>query len=317
MSSMLAPLAVLLWPILSIGLVLALRLASAIDVAFVARDEEERVPAGRAVIVVFVFLGAAACARLATQAVVVEAFRIPSGSMAPTLVIGDHVLVDKLRYSVGTPSRGDVVVFEQPCRPDTMFISRLVALGGDTVEVRCGIVYVNDAPLAAEHVDAECSFWDRDEMGTWEKRSCSTYRESLGGVTYETLHEPSLPERRREVVATKGPAGTGYQAVARLTDFPGLRPPSCSAYGLGGETTPVEGRIEPASAGDLGGPCAPQRHYVVPEGHAFVMGDNRDNSSDSRLWGPVPMTSITGRFESIWWSSGPHGIRWKRLGRTP
>src|SRR4051812_23458807 len=99
-------------------------------------------------------IGAAVLIALALRAFVIEAFKIPSSSMYPTLEIGDHIFVNKFIYGVRIPwtntklfelrgpARGEVIVFMQPCEPDRDYIKRVVALAGDTVEVRCNVVYV-------------------------------------------------------------------------------------------------------------------------------------------------------------------------------
>jgi signal peptidase I len=198
------------------------------------------------------------------RAVVVQAYKIPSKSMLPTLLVGDHILVNKFLYGVklpGTsyrlpavrlPERGDVVVFVPPDDPNRDFIKRVVGLPGDTVEVRAKRVYVNGTPSEQEthavHVD------DRPVVDIKE-----------------------------------GPPG-----AVRECAFPR---PGSDVYR------------------DWFGPCA------VPPGHYFVMGDNRDQSQDSRFWGYVPMSAIRGNAFVIYWSwdwneSLPiwRRVRWGRIG---
>src|SRR3954464_10345569 len=111
---------------------------------------------------------------LALRAFVIEAFKIPSSSMYPTLEIGDHIFVNKFIYGLRipwtstkflelrAPKRGEVIVFMQPCEPDRDYIKRVVATAGDTVEVRCGVLYVNDIAVPQELVDANAAYDDND-----------------------------------------------------------------------------------------------------------------------------------------------------------
>ncbi len=175
----------------------------------------------------------------------VQAFKIPSGSMKPTLLVGDHLLVSKSSYGIklpfsdrviiplGQPERGDIVVFRFPEDRDKDFIKRVIALPGETVEVRNKQVYINGKPLD-------------DPWGHYSDRVI-------------------LP--------------------------PGVQPR------------------------DNFGPI------TVPAGQYFVMGDNRDQSYDSRFWfggrgGLVPIQDILGRAIVIYWSweDDTFGVRWSRLG---
>jgi signal peptidase I len=195
---------------------------------------------------------------LGIRTFVVQAFKIPSGSMLPTLEIGDHILVNKFVYGprlevpltpwsfgqlpgLREPRPGDVIVFVYPRERDKDFIKRVIAVGGQTIEVRRKQVYIDGKPWDDSHV-----------------------RFVRGNPV------PNAPAER------------------------GVRP--C-------------GRV---SQGDPGADCAP---FTVPAGHVFVMGDNRDESFDSRFWGPVPIEDIKGLALVIYWSwGGDRWVRWSRIG---
>jgi len=186
---------------------------------------------------------------LVIRAFVVQAFKIPSGSMKPTLLIGDHILVNKFIYGIkvpftdyelihiSNPKRGDIVVFEYPVDPSKDFIKRVIGLPGDTIRIDNKVVYVND----------------------------------------QALIEPYAVQSDDKIL----PAGV--------------------------------------SPRDNVGPL------VVPPRSLFVMGDNRDESYDSRFWKFVSMDALKGKAFIIYWSWNKEGrfvlnpnesyVRWNRLGR--
>ena len=281
-------------------------------------------------------IGIAVMIALFLRAFVVEAFKIPSGSMIPTMEIGDHIFVNKFIYGLRIPftttrffewrqpERGEVIVFINPCQPDKDFIKRIVATEGDTVEVRCDILYVNGTAVPVRQSGADgCDYWDMDQKGRWDKATCSSYVEMQSGVEYTTIHSEERPLRDQERNdRLKG----RYTTLTGHHDFPGERANDCSDSEEAPDPRSPEqrrrsqGRVEPSVPENqrYQGPCAPQRRYVVPEGHVFVMGDNRENSSDSRAWGPVPLENIKGKALFIWWSSKPEeqgGIQWERIGK--
>ncbi len=174
-----------------------------------------------------------------------------SGAMIPTLRIGDWLVA----VPGSRPQRGDVVVHAAPpSAPDQdPQIKRVVAVGGDTVEVREGRLVLNGAPVQQERSQAPCTYDARGNDGTWRPEPCVGFVESIGARAYETSCTPSI------------------------------------------------------SCGDV----APQ---VVPAGHVFLLGDHRDHSADSRVYGPVPEERIIGRAAWVYWSFGPSGIRWDRVG---
>jgi signal peptidase I len=201
-------------------------------------------------------IGIAVAIALLLRAFVVEAFQIPSGSMIPTLEVGDHIFVAKFSYGLVVPfsnkkilefrepSRGDVIVFKYPQDPSIDYIKRVVGLPGEKVEVRNNEVFINGKPMAREHVGA---FHDE---GPADDHDSELWHETLGTKQHETLQEP--------------------------------------------------GRA-PSNFGPL----------VVPAGNVFVMGDNRDNSSDSRVWGTVDHELIKGKALIVWWSRGtPDDAPW-------
>ncbi len=166
---------------------------------------------------------------------VVQAFKIPSPSMVPTLLVGDHILVNKFLFgfrvpfadgkiiAIREPERGDVIVFRYPRDRKLDFIKRCVAVGGETVEVREKQVFINGAAVEFE----QAVFLDEGSL--------LTGRDTFGPVT-------------------------------------------------------------------------------VPEGKVFVMGDNRDNSNDSRFWGFVDLKDVKGKAMVIYWSWNK-AKRWPRFGR--
>ncbi len=193
-----------------------------------------------------------------------EPFRIPSGSMLPTLHIGDFILVNKFDYGirlpvtntkiipVGSPERGDVVVFKYPMDTQVDYIKRVVGLPGDTVEYRDKVLYVN---------------------GVEQKQTGS--RDFVDDSTMITLEE------RDEQL------GEANHLIAR----DGRRP----------SWVPLQGILRKEKSCDYN-----ERGFVctVPEGHYFMMGDNRDNSEDSRYWGFVPDEDLVGRAVLIWANFG-------------
>jgi signal peptidase I len=308
----------LAWPFLALASLIAAliavalgRIGSAVEVALLERR-------GRAtpVQLLAIYGGSVVGAivlSMAIQTWVIEAFKIPSGAMIPTLQIGDHVLVNKLAT---TPERGAVMVFVHPCEPDKDFVKRVVGLPGDTIEVRCDVLYVNGAAAAASSLKEPCSYWDRNyEDGDWVAEDCTTYVEELDGRVYETVYSPE----RREVDRLRKVAGDDrdYQGLAGDGDFPrmpGSRMPACPAAEKPSAIPVGTMAASPAVAGQPSGACRPVRHYVVPDGTVFVLGDNRENSADSRSWGPVPLGHLKGKVTSIWWTSGKDGFDSARIG---
>ena len=214
-------------------------------------------------------VGYAVVVALLLRAVVVEAFKIPSGSMIPTLAIGDQIFVNKFHYgprvpftslrpvALASPKRGEVIVFVSPVPPHDDYIKRIVAIAGDEVAVHGGVVEVNGERLGRQAL-GQVTHWDRDASGShWRPFEAQAFCEHAGENVYVTLEDDGL----RRHAADFGP-------------------------------------------------------YVVPMGHVFVMGDNRDHSSDSRAWGPVPGQNILGRAIFVWWSWGEQGLRTERLGRA-
>lgn len=173
---------------------------------------------------------------------IVEPFRIPSGSMLPSLYIGDFILVNKFAYGVklpvvnyrvfeiDQPERGDVVVFRYPRDPSLDYIKRVIGLPGDHIAYYNKVLYVNSKPVA------------RDFVGQYKGP----------GQTFANEYVEKLSE--------------GDHSILLL----------------------------PARPNNL------QGEYIVPEKTYFVMGDNRDNSNDSRVWGPVPESNLVGKAFMIW-----------------
>ena len=189
-----------------------------------------------------------------------EPFKIPSGSMIPTLRVGDLILVNKFHYGIrlpvinskiteGTaPQRGDVMVFRYPPKPSLDYIKRVVGLPGDEVAYLNKRLTINGKEIKT--VGAP-EFFDDDVM-----RYFKQYEESLGEKTHKLLNDDDRPA-----------------FVPGVSEFPFME--NCRYS--------VEGVV-----------CK------VPKGHYFMMGDNRDNSLDSRYWGFVPDRNIVGKAFFVW-----------------
>ena len=213
------------------------------------------------------------------RTVLVQPFTIPSGSMMPTLLVGDYIFVNKFAYGYSKyslpfspdlfngrifgsdPKRGDIVVFRFPPNPSIDYIKRCVGLPGDRIQMKNGVLYVNGQAVPKVADGAFNSDYAKDPG-----QNIPVFRETLpNGVTYDTLDE------------------------------------------------------SPDTLGDN------TREFIVPPGHYFMMGDNRDNSADSRFdVGYVPAENLVGKASLIFFSLGndtafseiwkwPTNMRWNRL----
>lgn len=220
----------------------------------------------------FITWGPALLVVLVIRSVIAEPFRIPSGSMVPTLEIGDYILVNKFSYGFRVPftpiqmfktgeiKRGDIIVFKYPEDPKLDYIKRVVGLPGDEIMVRDNLIYVNGERQERKYLE-RYDFVD----DTCEVESSKMFEEDISGVKHNIL--------------------TSSLYSSPLANF---------------------------------GP------HEIPPHNVFVMGDNRDNSSDSRRWGEVPIENIKGRALLIWLSydhcsggSMPIGsLRFDRFGKV-
>jgi signal peptidase I len=219
-----------------------------------------------------------------------EPFQIPSGSMMPTLLVGDFILVEKYSYGLkdpvmrkkfvelGSPERGDVAVFKYPVNPSLDYIKRIVGLPGDTVIYKNKQLFIKPAceqqSPCPEMAKVPLEFVNRGEVYQ-QFLPLEKHTEKLGGVTHQIYKS------------------TGRAQTSDYYQQPGTR----------------------------------SNEWIVPENQYFVMGDNRDNSLDSRFWGFVHDDHLVGKAVAIWisfeferdpesWLPGwiPTGIRFERVG---
>jgi signal peptidase I len=214
---------------------------------------------------------------LVIRSFVVQAFKIPSGSMIPTLLIGDHLLVNKLVYRFRLPERGEVVVFKFPQDRKTDFIKRVVALPGDEVELADGKLLVNRAAAP----DPYASYGPGHPTGR------------------ERFLPPFRGPKKGETVRLEGANAELYRLLIANELRERDRPASVDV---------VDGRVRVDGA--------VVETWQAADDYLFMMGDNRDNSFDSRFWGPVRREDIVGKAMVIYWSFGNRlwQIRWDRLG---
>ena len=222
-----------------------------------------------------------------------EAFSIPSGSMIPTLQIGDRLFVNKVGLGLympfssnrlvhwDEPERGDIVVFEFQLEGDRNdgedYIKRVVALPGDRVRLEQNRLILNGKPIKVERLPkGSCPIYrgDVDEpLDPSYECPCQQQIEHQDGGSYMTQH-----------LITTGPPGH-WSDCRNEPDWP-LRFPPPGVHRYFGHWA------ENANWPDV----------VVPEGHVFVMGDNRDRSEDGRYWGLVPFDRIKGTAFLVWWA---------------
>jgi signal peptidase I len=195
-----------------------------------------------------------------------EPFNIPSGSMIPTLLVGDYLFVSKYSYGYSrhsfplsfvpmsgrvlssTPKRGDVIVFKLPTDNKTDYIKRLIGMPGDRIQVKDGRLFINEQLL------------DRERMDDF------VYTDTYGSVRRVTRYMETLPEGRKHVIIEEGD-GRAYDNT---------------------------------------------REFTVPPDHYFMMGDNRDNSLDSRAdVGFVPYENLVGRAEILFFSTDGSAAIWE------
>ncbi|MDP1568021.1 MAG: signal peptidase I [Polaromonas sp.] len=200
-----------------------------------------------------------------------EPFKIPSGSMIPTLLIGDLILVNKFHYGVrlpvintkildnNSPQRGDVMVFHYPPKPSLDYIKRVVGVPGDEVAYLNKNLTVNGKPVPKVPL---ADFFDEDAL-----RYAKQFQETSGSKTYRLLNDVDRP-----------------------------------SFIAGADNFPYRQNCRYSSEGVV---CK------VPEGQYFMMGDNRDNSLDSRFWGFVPEANIVGKAFFVWMNFGSL----KRIGK--
>lgn len=195
---------------------------------------------------------------------VVELFEVPSGSLLPTIQLGDYMLVSKFSYGVrlpmfntvliptGTPQRGDIVVFHYPVNPHVDFIKTVIGVPGDHISYINKKLTINGQPVPTKFIERSIE----PNNANLGYTAVNVYQENINGHIHNVYNTPGIPS----------------------TDFTGL---------------------------------------VVPKGEYFMMGDNRDDSDDSRSWGFVPYSDIIGKASVIVfsWDSSSHSVRWGRIGK--
>ncbi|ELY5848800.1 signal peptidase I [Cronobacter turicensis] len=247
---------------------------------------------------------------LVVRSFIYEPFQIPSGSMMPTLLIGDFILVEKFAYGIkdpiyqktlietGHPKRGDIAVFKYPGDPRLDYIKRVVGLPGDkvsydpvakevTVQPNCssGQACANALPITYSNVEPS------DFVQTFGRQS--------GGEASSGFFQVPKNERKDGGIRLTERKETLGDVTHRILTVPIAQDQVGIYYRQQGQQTGT---------------------WIVPPGHYFMMGDNRDNSADSRYWGFVPEANLVGKATAIWMSfekqegEWPTGVRLNRIG---
>ena len=191
-----------------------------------------------------------------------QPYRIPTGSLEPTIMPGDLILVNQYDYglhmplwnkkivAIGEPKRGQIALFRWPVNPAVTFIKRVIGLPGDHISYQNKVLYINGKEMPQKFVKDTLEILDDGK--TWKAKE---YEEDLDDIKHFIILRPDRPAK----------------------DFKG---------------------------------------FIVPKGRYLMIGDNRDDSDDSRSWGSVPLQNFIGRAVLIWmsWDSQNHRIRWERIG---
>ncbi|MTB68579.1 signal peptidase I [Providencia sp. wls1943] len=245
---------------------------------------------------------------LVVRSFIYEPFQIPSGSMMPTLLVGDFMLVEKFSYGLkdpitqttlietGKPNRGDIAVFKYPKEPNVDFVKRVIGLPGDKIiynpEAKELTIYPNCADnkctekLPVTYGPLEPSEW------TMVFENSSVVDNQYGN--YQIPVDQAVPNNSLRQYGRSEKLDTVTHQILTINNYI-----TQSKY------------VQPG---------LPLNEWIVPEKHYFMMGDNRDNSSDSRMWGFVPEQNLVGRAVFIWLSldkqenEWPTGIRFSRIG---
>lgn len=279
---------------------------------------------------------------LFARAFIAEPYKIPSGSMIPTLLIGDHILVSKSSYDlrvpftdiqfarVSEPQRGDVIVFAYPnyernrARSGDFFIKRLIGIPGDTVSITRGEISINGqsvlrTPLEQDYVISRSPSYD------YSVDRVSVFHELLPG-----MHEPHLSQSYKRDLAQVDVAIDTWREDNLRQCRRSQSNEECEAAQMKTCVEMGESIISGVRDTSLMNQIC---EFTIPEDKYFVMGDNRDDSSDGRFWGYVPRELLKGKALFIWlpWKSrarpddwdytlsgeGNEGgplLRWKRFG---
>ena len=199
---------------------------------------------------------------LIIRSLLFQPYRVPTGSLEPTIMPGDLILVNQYAYglylplwdkkfiNIGEPKRGEIALLRWPVNPTVTFVKRIIGLPGDHISYQNKVLYINGKKVPQTFIKYVLEIGDDGK--TWKAKE---YKENLDGVKHLILRRSNHP----------------------IQNFEGL---------------------------------------IVPKGRYFVMGDNRDDSDDSRSWGFVSSNAFIGHALFVWmsWDSHNHRIRWHRIG---